>query len=249
MQLNGEFSQIPLIDIAPLVGAGGDRRAVADAIGRACRECGFFYVVGHGVDPALQARLEAQAQRFFARPLEEKLAIRMERGGAAWRGYFPVGDELTSGRPDAKEGVYFGAELAAAHPLVRAGTPLHGPNLFPEQAGFRDAVLDWMDAMTRLGHALMGGIALCLDLPEDWFAARYTGDPLVLFRIFNYPEIPPGDARSALERRRAHRLRRADDPAAGRRRRPPGQVARRSGSTRRRCRAPSSATSATCSTA
>ena len=48
--------------------------------------------------------------------------------------------------------------------------------------------------MTRLGHALMGGIALSLELPEDWFAARYTADPLVLFRIFNYPEIPRGDA-------------------------------------------------------
>jgi isopenicillin N synthase-like dioxygenase len=194
MKMNGEFSEIPVIDIAPLVGRSGDRRAVADAIGRACRECGFFYVVGHDVDPALQAGLETQAQHFFALPLEEKLAIRMERGGPAWRGYFPVGAELTSGRPDAKEGIYFGAELDASHPLVRAGTPLHGPNLFPENAGFREAVLDWMAAMTQLGHALMGGIALSLDLPEDWFAARYTGDPLVLFRIFNYPEIPPGDA-------------------------------------------------------
>jgi len=189
----GEFSRIPVIEIGPLVGRSGDRRAVADAIGRACRECGFFYVVGHGVDPVLQARLEAQAQRFFARPLEEKLAIRMERGGSAWRGYFPLGAELTSGRPDAKEGIYFGAELDASHPLVRAGTPLHGPNLFPEQEGLRDAVLAWMAAMTQLGHALMGGIALSLDLPEDWFATRYTSDPLVLFRIFNYPEIRRGD--------------------------------------------------------
>ncbi len=77
---------------------------------------------------------------------------------------------------------------------MRAGTPLHGANLFPEQDGFRETVHAWIDAMTRLGHLLMGGIALSLELPEDWFAARYTGDPLVLFRIFNYPEIPRGDA-------------------------------------------------------
>lgn len=190
--MNGEFSQIPVIDIGPLVGDGGDRRGVADAIGRACRESGFFYVVGHGVDSDLQAQLTAQAQRFFAEPPENKMKIAMERGGRAWRGWFPVGAELTSGRPDCKEGIYFGAELDALDPRVRAGTPLHGPNLFPEQDGFRATVLAWLGAMTQLGHTLMGGIALSLDLPEDWFAARYTADPLVLFRIFNYPAIPRG---------------------------------------------------------
>lgn len=192
MGMDGDFSHVPLIDIGPLVTRDGDRRAVADAIGRACRECGFFYVVGHGVDSDLQAQLTAQAQRFFAEPAEKKMTIAMERGGRAWRGWFPVGAELTSGRPDCKEGIYFGAELDASDPRVRAGTPLHGPNLFPEQDGFRATVLAWLDAMTQLGHTLMGGIALSLDLPEDWFATRYTGDPLVLFRIFNYPAIPPG---------------------------------------------------------
>jgi isopenicillin N synthase-like dioxygenase len=187
-----ERSRVPVIDIAPLVTRHGDLRAVADAIGRACRECGFFYVVGHGVGSDLQAQLTAQAQRFFAEPAERKMKIAMERGGRAWRGWFPVGAELTSGRPDCKEGIYFGAELDASDPRVRAGTPLHGPNLFPDQAGFRETVLAWMDAMTQLGHMLMGGIALSLDLPENWFATRYTSDPLVLFRIFNYPAIPRG---------------------------------------------------------
>jgi hypothetical protein len=55
----------------------------------------------------------------------------MGLGGRAWRGYFPVGGELTSGTPDLKEGLYFGAEFDDDHPLVRAGTPMHGRNLFP----------------------------------------------------------------------------------------------------------------------
>ena len=50
----------------------------------------------------------------------------MARGGRAWRGYFPVGAELTSGQPDLKEGLYFGAELGPEDPRVRAGLPLHG---------------------------------------------------------------------------------------------------------------------------
>src|SRR5919106_5558262 len=124
---------VPLIDLRPLVTGAGNREHVADAIGRACREHGFFYVINHGVDEGLQRNLEDLSRRFFAQDLATKMEISMERGGRAWRGYFPVGGELTSGKPDVKEGIYFGAELSEYHPLVRAGTPLHGPNLFPRQ--------------------------------------------------------------------------------------------------------------------
>jgi isopenicillin N synthase-like dioxygenase len=55
-----------------------------------------------------------------------------------------------------------------------------------------------MAAMTRLGHALMEGIALSLGLEASYFADRDTADPLVLFRIFNYPPQPSSpDAPSA----------------------------------------------------
>ena len=89
----------------------------------------------------------------------------MRHGGPAWRGWFPLGGELTSGRPDQKEGLYFGTELAADHPAVRAGRPLHGPNLFPDApAGLRAAVLGWMTAMTDLGQRLLRAMALGLGL-------------------------------------------------------------------------------------
>jgi isopenicillin N synthase-like dioxygenase len=184
------YSHIPVIDISALVCGTEDRHEVAAKIGQACRASGFFYIVGHGVDEHLQLRLEEVSQHFFAQDLETKLEISMSRGGRAWRGYFPVGDELTSGKPDLKEGIYFGAELKEDHPLVKAGTPMHGPNLFPpDMPQFREIVLDYMAAMTRLGHSLMAGIALSLGLEESYFADHYTSDPLILFRIFNYP--PP----------------------------------------------------------
>jgi isopenicillin N synthase-like dioxygenase len=137
--------------------------------------------------------LQQLSQQFFAQELAAKMRIRMCLGGRAWRGYFRVGDELTSGKPDQKEGLYFGTELAADHPLVVAGTPLCGPNLFPaEPPELRDVVLRYMAAMTKLGHCLLAGLALSLGLDESYFADRYTSDPLTLFRIFNYP--PPADA-------------------------------------------------------
>jgi isopenicillin N synthase-like dioxygenase len=181
------MTELRVIDIDSLV-KGRDPRRVAEEIGAACRECGFFYIVGHGVDVALQQRLERLSRDFFAQPRDEKLKIRMELGGAAWRGFFPVGQELTSGKPDRKEGIYFGAELPADHPMVEAGTPLHGQNLFPENPPeLRAAVLDYIDVMTRVGHTLMRGIAVSLGLDESYFFDHYTADPLVLFRIFNYP--------------------------------------------------------------
>jgi isopenicillin N synthase-like dioxygenase len=188
--MSAAMSHLPVIDVAPLLGEGLDLEPVALEIRRACQDAGFFYVSGHGVGEDLQGRLERLSRIFFAQDDESKMVIRMERGGRAWRGYFPVGAELTSGRPDRKEGLYFGAELADDHPRVRAGVVLHGRNLFPDIAGFRETVLEYMAPLTHLGHALMRGIALSLDLESSYFHDRYTAEPLVLFRIFNYPPPP-----------------------------------------------------------
>ena len=82
----------------------------------------------------------------------------MVHGGRAWRGWFPLDGELTSGQPDHKEGIYFGTEGPA-------GLPLHGPNLFPaEPAGLGPAVLGWIDAMTALGARLLRLVAAGLGL-------------------------------------------------------------------------------------
>lgn len=183
--------EVPLIDIRPLCTENYASAACADVaaqLGRACRELGFFYIVGHGVDETLQQRLVTLCQQFFALPLAQKLTIPMSRGGRAWRGYFPVGGELTSGQPDQKEGIYFGEELEDSHPRVLTHTPLHGRNLFPNEVPeLRHTVLEYLQAMTTLGHHLMAGIALSLGLPATYFATRYTTNPLTLFRVFNYP--------------------------------------------------------------
>ncbi len=185
-------SEVPIIDVAPLVTDAGDQEAVAAAIGRACRECGFFYVIGHGVSEDLDRRLEELSHRFFAQDVGTKLEIRMALAGKAWRGYFPVGGELTSGKPDVKEGLYFGLELSEDDPRVRAGLPLHGSNLFPAGIpGFGDTILQYMAALTDLGHALMRGLALSLGLEPGYFRERLMADPLTLFRIFHYPPVTP----------------------------------------------------------
>src|SRR5687768_5844015 len=93
---------LPIIDISPCVDA------VAAQVDDACRRTGFFVVVGHDVPATLLGRLDTLAREFFALDDGEKSEIAMVHGGRAWRGWFPVGGELTSGRPDMKEGLYFG---------------------------------------------------------------------------------------------------------------------------------------------
>lgn len=113
----------------------------------------------------------------------------MKKGGRAWRGYFPAGEELTSGKIDMKEGVYFGEELGEGHELVEKGVYLHGRNLFPVRPeGLRKVVLEWMAEMFRLGGVIMEAIAMSLQLPKDYFRKDICKEPLGLFRIFNYPK-------------------------------------------------------------
>jgi isopenicillin N synthase-like dioxygenase len=176
---------IPIIDISTLE---TDKSKIAQDIYEACREHGFFYVSGHGVHVDLQNKLQELSKSFFQLTEKEKMEIATHKAGKAWRGYFPVNGELTSGKPDLKEGIYFGSELSEDDKRVKAGLPLHGKNLFPKfPEELRQTVLEYIDEVTRVGHLVMRGVSLSLGLDENYFFHKYNQDPLILFRIFHYP--------------------------------------------------------------
>ena len=188
------MEDLPVIDVAPLVAAvashevTSDEATVATEIDRACRDRGFFLVTGHGIAPTVFDDLDSAARAFFALDDAEKAEIAMATGGRAWRGWFPLGGELTSGHPDHKEGLYLGVDLPADDPRVVAGLPLHGPNRYPGRpASLRPAIEAWLAATTALGHALVRGLGLALGLGPTWFDDHLTTDPTVLARIFRYP--------------------------------------------------------------
>jgi isopenicillin N synthase-like dioxygenase len=181
------MANIPLIDLS------GDSDDVAQALDRACRDDGFFCLSGHGVSDQLTTSLHDSARAFFDLPIEAKQRVAMAVGGRAWRGWFPLGGEVTNGVPDRKEGFYFGTELAPNDPRVIAELPLHGPNLFPaEVPQLRIDVLAWIDQLTQVGHQVMELIAIGLGLDKEWFRHNLTAEPTVLFRIFQYPMDGPG---------------------------------------------------------
>jgi isopenicillin N synthase-like dioxygenase len=187
------MDRLPIIDMAALFGRDTNARTrVADQVAEACEAHGFFYLTGHGIGPEVLADLEAASHRFFALPEAQKMQIAMVHGGRAWRGYFPVGGELTSGRPDLKQGLYLGTDLPADHPRVVARTPMHGANLWPAALpNLRQATETYMAGATAAAQALMEGFSLSLGLDDDYFRRAYTAEPTVLFRIFHYPAEGP----------------------------------------------------------
>ncbi len=192
-----QLTQVPIIDVSSLRRGEGNLQKIAMVLRKACTEYGFFYIRNHGINEQLQQDLETLSHQFFQLDLEERMQIKMALGGKAWRGFFPVKGELTSGKPDLKEGIYFGSELAETDKRVKAGWPMHGANLFPAQLpDFREIVLTYIEVITELGHQLMRGLSLSLGLPADYFNTHFTNDPLTLFRIFHYPstEKKPADA-------------------------------------------------------
>ena len=168
---------LPVVDLAPFrEGDEAARRATADAIDRACRDHGFFYLAGHGVPAPLIERAFAEARRFFALPIERKAAIAIEHS-PCHRGWFAVGGENLDVRRqrdgDLKEGVKIGRDLGPDHPRVRDGTPLHGPNQWPDHLpGWRETWLEYYAALEGLGRQLMSAFAVALRLAPDFFEDR-----------------------------------------------------------------------------
>lgn len=187
-------SALPVFDLSPIREGRIDATAIAE-LRRACEEHGFFYVKGHGVPVELERRLELVTRAFFALPEAIKAQIPMSLGGSAWRGWFPLEGELTSGAPDLKEGIYFGDELGPDDPRVQQGWPMHGANLFPsELPALRAVVLAFMSAQREVAKLVMRAIAASLELPPTQFEASLTRAPLSLFRIFHYPPPAPEKA-------------------------------------------------------
>jgi isopenicillin N synthase-like dioxygenase len=180
---------IPLLDLRRFDAGEAQRSAFLAELRAAAHDVGFFYVVGHGVDPRLLHELMESARRFFALPETDKLAIEMVNS-PHFRGYNRVASELTRGRPDWREQIDIGAERPA---LPRGGNSpvwarLRGPNQWPHALPeLRPAVARWQSAAFDVLVRILRAFALALGQPEHAFAALYGDDPHHLVKLIRYP--------------------------------------------------------------
>ncbi len=191
---------VPIIDIAPFRhGAAAQRRAVADAVDRACRDIGFLVIGGHGVDAALIERTREVSRAFFDLPLAEKQRVARPAPHVT-RGYIGLDEEsLARSRDpsaygsDLNESLMIGPVDAPPPEVAAAGGAHFAPNLWPaEPRELRDTYCAYYRAMGTLAATLMRIFALALKLPEDFFDAKIDRH-ISRLRVRNYPaqHTPP----------------------------------------------------------
>lgn len=185
-------NRLPVIDLASSFGSDAVATLeLAREIDAACRRHGFFYVIGHGVPLALTSHLFMLSRRFFALPEDVKRRWHIDRSGGLHRGFDPVGwQALDPTRPpDLKESFYLGVDRDHTDALVRAGTPQHGPNQWPDEdlvPGFQSTCEVYAATMQRVSRQLMGLMALGLRLPRDHFEPSMR-NPMPVLRLLHYP--------------------------------------------------------------
>jgi isopenicillin N synthase-like dioxygenase len=172
--------------------AGADGRfdpGFLDRLRAAAHDVGFFQLTGYGAAPGQAEQVQALTSELFALPLAERLALD-NRNSPHFRGYTRLGHEITAGRPDSREQIDFGPELAAV-PRGEWDAPyrlLQGPNQWPDAAlpQLRETVEEWTGLLsqvaTELTHALMAG----LGLPEDHVDHLFTGQPHWFGKLIRY---------------------------------------------------------------
>lgn len=169
---------VPVIDIGPfLEGSAEGKRAVAEQVGRACKEIGFLTIVGHGVSPELMQRTYDVSRAFFDLPFEEKLAVRVNATGV---GYVPLKVESLAASLGQKTPGDLKESLNCGRDFEHDRWPARPPEL-------RAIWIAYFESLKGLAEAIMRIFATALNLPEDYFAAA-VAEPQAFMRVINYPD-------------------------------------------------------------
>ena len=183
-------SPIPIIDMGPLFNGPtpGNKSAQAAAeIRHACENVGFFYIRNHKLSDNLRDQLFLQTRRFYDLPVDRKMEAYIGKS-LQYRGYLPLGGEVTKERRDWHEAFDIGVNLRSDHPDVMRKKPLQGPNIWPTDVPELKATLSlaW-DALFTTGCAVVRGLALSLNLDKDFFMPYIGKQPLCVLRLSHYP--------------------------------------------------------------
>ena len=178
---------LPLIDVRGLRG-GSDCEVdrIADEIGNAARDFGFFRIIGHGIDLALVERTYQMAQRFFDLPDEEKRRYYIGLS-SNHRGYVPFTEK--GDYPDEVNRSYeafdLGLDLPHDDPDYVAGNRVLGPNVWPDVVGFKQTVSLYYSQISALGRLVCGALEQYLELPSGSMTNNMT-KPISQLRLLHY---------------------------------------------------------------
>lgn len=177
-----DFSEIPQLDIAPLLSGRDDPSLIAE-LRDACTSAGFFYVRNHGVDAGRIDQMRTAAERFFAKTEPAKMAYRLN---SRMQGYLPLDytsstDELDRAKSH-QEGFWIGYEREADPNRI-----FDGPNIWPDgHDDLRATMLAYQKAVEPLSAALLRGFALAAGLSPQTLAGWFR-QPITRLKLNHYP--------------------------------------------------------------
>nr|GMC84135.1 leucoanthocyanidin dioxygenase-like [Ipomoea batatas] len=184
-EVEDEGVNIPLIDLKDLDSSDGSvRNRVLERISEACREWGFFQVVGHGVDHGLMADMQAAWREFFRLSLDEKQEY--ANNPATYEGY------------GSRQGVEKGAKLDwndyfFLHFLPNSVRDLcKWPHL---PVSCRELIAKYCEEVANLGDKLTRILSVNLGLKEDRIHEAFGGheERAACLRVNFYPKCPQPD--------------------------------------------------------
>jgi isopenicillin N synthase-like dioxygenase len=173
---------------------------VASDLDAACKQAGFFQVVGHGISPAVVSDCMEGMREFFRQPLEEKMNW-MSSDHSIERGYSARGTEAFSYSMaletpfDLVEAFTAGRDdYPADDPIFTEATHTHfAANIWPDKpTGLREAVMTYYEQVEASTHQVTRLLAEALDLDPEFFE-RCTTHPMDSLR-FNYYCATPEDS-------------------------------------------------------
>ncbi len=162
---------VPVIDIRDLR-SGATQRAIDSA----CREWGFFQVVGHGIDERTLAALRREMRSFFSLPPSAKHAV-MRSAENPW-GFYDR--ELTQRTRDWKQIYDYGPPDGGA--IV--------PQLPKELPGFAAAIARFYAECDALAFELVEVIAGNLGMPPGALDTCFRPAHTSFLRLNYYPPCP-----------------------------------------------------------
>eukprot|EP00510_Aplanochytrium_minuta_P002234 CAMPEP_0184010408 /NCGR_PEP_ID=MMETSP0954-20121128/3193_1 /TAXON_ID=627963 /ORGANISM="Aplanochytrium sp, Strain PBS07" /LENGTH=376 /DNA_ID=CAMNT_0026289987 /DNA_START=38 /DNA_END=1168 /DNA_ORIENTATION=- len=199
-----QTTEFPVIDISPFNSSyklekcsssqlKARKKEEAVKFHNACRDVGFFYVAGHGIESSMLDDSLAYARRFFELPESRKSKLSLQNSLDLSRGYQKVGENVTGGSSDYHEA--FDVMKEEKNPS-RLKTMLHhgGRNLWPDEkecSRFRSFFeKEYIPAMLNLGESMMKCFALSLDIEESSLISLYN-ESFFVFRAIHYPGGDP----------------------------------------------------------
>lgn len=185
--IEAEPGDIPVVDVSDYFETGSEKSlaAAAHTLRSASETVGFYYLVGHHVDPSLINSAFEQTLRFHDQPDMVKESVAMNRSHTALlgAGYLPLGNRMLPRRQTGNSNEAF---------IIKGDefTTVDDNQWLPESqlAGFRAIIEDYLSSVQALALRLLPVYAVALDLSPDFFIGAFT-HPFWRLRLTRYPPI------------------------------------------------------------